>query len=267
MGRSRVSLGVLAGVAVLGLLVAACGDGGSSTGTEGGAPSTTGGTSPADLVGSFTSTSVTGHDLAPGSQVVLTFEGDELGANAGCNLLGAPYELDGDTLSWPELPRATMMACEPALMDQDTWLTAWLMAGVTWSLDGDQLTLGGEGVTMVLQAAVVGGEPTGAWELETITSGDSASSVPADVEVPTLELTGEEVLVFTGCNSGGGSYQLGDGTITFDPLRLTMMACEGAAGEVEASVTAVLDGTVPYVVEGDSLTMGAEGATLVWRRA
>jgi heat shock protein HslJ len=33
------------------------------------------------------------------------------------------------------------------------------------------------------------------------------------------------------------------------------MACEGEAGAVEATVTAVLDGSVDVIIEGDTLTI------------
>ena len=47
---------------------------------------------------------------------------------------------------------------------------------------------------------------------------------------PTAIFTAAEVAGTTGCNSYGGGYTYTDGTITFQPMRMTMMACIGPAG-------------------------------------
>lgn len=271
--------GVVAGLALLVILgAAACGSGSSTTGTGGSttttaAPAGGSGVGASELDGRvFASTSITGRQLAPGSDVTLTFTGGQLSANGGCNTLVGAYTFAGGTLKFVDEPQSTMIGCDADLMAQDTWLSEWLRAGVTATSAGGQLTLDGAGVTIVLQAGSAGGpsgeagSPEGTWALDTITSGTSASNVPAGVPTPTLQLAGSEVQVFTGCNRGGGTVQVGEATITFSPMRLTMMACDGAAGTVEATVTKVLDGTVPFTVQGARLTTGPEGAALVWRR-
>ena len=52
----------------------------------------------------FQSTTVTGHDLVPGTHITLTFESGQLGAQAGCNTMSAPYEVSGGTLRWTSEP-------------------------------------------------------------------------------------------------------------------------------------------------------------------
>ena len=80
--------------------------------------------------------------------------------------------------------------------------------------------------------------------------------MPAGVEPPTLEIADDgTVTLFAGCNRGGGTVVITDTTMTFEPLVLTMMACEGEAGTVEATVVAVLDGSVDVAIEGDTLTI------------
>ena len=75
---------------------------------------------PAALDGaSYTSTSVEGHELVPGSAIDLTFEGDTMSVWAGCNTLFGGYGVDGSTLAWSSEPAATMMMCEPELAEQD----------------------------------------------------------------------------------------------------------------------------------------------------
>lgn len=217
----------------------------------------------------FESTSITGRELVPGSKVRLEFTDGQLSASAGCNTLGGAYELDGDRLVIEGELRSTQMACDAPLMEQDTWLSTWLVDGPTFVLDGWTLTLTGGEIAMELTAVTPGtnGTVQGSWQLDTVITGDTASSVPAEVETPTLEITGDQMQVFTGCNRGGATVQITDTTLTFEPVRLTRMACPEPAMELEASVVAVLDGEVPYELEGELLNLGDDDAGLVWRRS
>src|SRR5262245_24862176 len=119
---------------------AACGESGAS------------GSSAASLDGhEYLSTDVVGHELVAGTQIRLTFDGDRIGAHAGCNQLGGTWSVDDDALVVPDDMVMTEMACDPpALMDQDTWLASFLTSGPTAALDGDTLTLTADGVTITL---------------------------------------------------------------------------------------------------------------------
>jgi len=64
--------------------------------------------------------------LALGSTLTLTFTADGISAKADCNSM---------------FGQMTMMACDPALMDQDQWISDFLSSGPNWSLDGNTLTL------------------------------------------------------------------------------------------------------------------------------
>lgn len=98
---------------------------------------------------SFTATEVTGHALVDGSELVLEFEGDMIAVQAGCNNMNGGYTFDGATLEVPMLA-GTMMACEPELMDQDQWVSAFLAAGPDAEVAGDTLTLASGETTIVL---------------------------------------------------------------------------------------------------------------------
>lgn len=217
----------------------------------------------------FVSTEVTGHRLVAGTRVSISFEDGRISARAGCNTMAGPYRVDGSTLlAGPDLA-STMMGCEAPLMDQDRWLGELLTAGPEIALSGDHLTLRGPSATIVLdEPAPAGDVPLvgTVWRLDTITDGGTASNVPAGVEAPTLSI-GEDggVSVSTGCNTGGAHLDLDGRRGTFGPLRLTKMACDGAAAEVEAAVTAVLDGEVQLGVEGDRLTIEKGARGLVYR--
>lgn len=126
--------------------------GSSGVGDGGFADSTVaGGSIRAGLAGrDFVSTSVTGFTPAPGSEIHIAFpSADQISINAGCNNLFGQIDWDGAELTVPQLA-STMMACEPALMEQDTFLTTLLASGVTASLSGDALTLTQGDVTIEL---------------------------------------------------------------------------------------------------------------------
>lgn len=273
---------MLAGALVLTL--AACG----SDSSDGGSDATTSTTAAADVTGAtepasapltadaldgrtFTSTEVTGYELVAGSTITLSFDGDQLGASAGCNQLGSTFEVDGTTLSWTGTPRATMMACDEALMAQDTWLTDLLTGGVEATLSGEDLTLTSGEVTVALTAE--SNEPAPligtAWELESLLANEAVSSLPVDTSTPTLALDGDATAaVFTGCNSGNAGVTVDEdaGTLTFEPLALTKAACPGeAASELEATITLILDGETTYEIQGDQLTITKGDEGLIYR--
>lgn len=128
-------------VGVVGVLLTACGDGGGET-------------TAADLNGStFTSTVVDGHELVEGSTITLTFEDDNLSAEAGCNTMSAPYVIEEDLMTWDGEVAATMMACSEELTAQDAWLTDLLTTGVDVELDDDTLILTHQDETIELTAS------------------------------------------------------------------------------------------------------------------
>lgn len=242
---------------VLVTLVSGCGNrsGGQGPGAE---PA-----SDARLVGrAFVSTAVT-EDGSPrqlaGSTVVrleLTEDG-RLIANAGCNSMQAPVRTGGGRLEVTGLA-STGMGCDPARHDQDDWLARFLESTPSWRLDGADLTLTSASTQIVLRDAQVT-EPdlalTGTtWTLDTIIDGEVASSAAADPPA-SLVLDGSTARVSTGCNQGSAPYRATEGTITFDSLITTRIACEPAKMALERAVVAVLDGEVRYQIDADRLTL------------
>jgi len=109
---------------------------------------------PAVLFGkefTVTTMAIGGQTLEPvaGSTIVVTTLEDSISANAGCNTLSgeaaySPTQITVDTLAM------TMMACEQALMDQDSMLAVFLEGDPSWKLDGQTLTLsvGSDSITL-----------------------------------------------------------------------------------------------------------------------
>ena len=218
----------------------------------------------------FLSTSVEGHDLATDSVIRITFEGEVMAVNGGCNTITGAYKVEADTLAWVDTPAATMMACEEPLMAQDTWLTEVLTAGLEASLDRANLVLSGDEVTITLEEEADAPLTGTKWTLESIVANDAVSSLPTGVTPPTLDIADDGTVTFSsGCNSGGGSVVIGDfdgeGVLDFGVMRVTLMACEGDGAPVEASVLAVLDGEVEVSIDGQVLTLTNGGQGLQYR--
>lgn len=228
---------------------------------------------------SFTGSDVTGHQLVAGTAVTLTFEDGRLSTNAGCNTASGAYRVDDGVLRLEGDRATTLMGCEAALEAQDRWLGQFLADGPELELVDDRLTLtstDGGGVSMTLTAgsadpaALVG--PT--WMLNSILEGETASSVPAGVEQPTLRI-GEDGMaeLFTGCNRGGAAAgtttteERGE-LLTFGPIRLTKMACGEDAMALEATVLAVLESDPAMTITADGLVLTSpDGTGLDFRAA
>jgi heat shock protein HslJ len=266
-GRRTVMrlLVVLAAAAIFG----ACGESEPTADT----PATTMTPAPPRLDGkTFVSTEVAGRQLVAGSEIRLSFDGDNLGVSGGCNQLGGTWSIDGDVLVVPPNMIMTEMACDPPeLMEQDSWLASFLSAHPTLALDRDTLTLSEGDVTITLLDREVaepdrplGGTP---WAVESLVSADAVSSLPAGARVPTLQFDAGRVLVDAGCNTGSGDYEATGRDITFGPIAVTRIACDEASMEVEAHVLRVLDGTATYAIEADVLTLTNGDTGLVLRVA
>jgi len=227
--------------------------------------------SPPDVAGKeFVSTEVEGHELVPDTTIRITFAADTLSANAGCNMMNGGYSFDGDTLE-VEAMASTMMFCDDGLGDQDTFVSEFLTSGPTVVLDGDQLTLTSGDVTVTMLDREVA-EPDlplegTTWILDGLVTNDAISTVPLGVEASLLIEDGQ-ASVDTGCNTGSGSVEITDTTLTFGPLAITLMACEEDADRTQTVVLTTLDGEVDYLIESDRLTIRhPDGTGLDYRAA
>jgi heat shock protein HslJ len=263
-------------LAVSGVLIALAAGGCADSSPSAGAGSD-GDSSFGDLDGlTFFSTQVTRADqpqpLVDGTHISLQFSDRGIAANAGCNSMSGDATLSDSVLVVKGVGLAmTEMGCDPALMDQDSWIAGILTAEPTLIHKGDRLTLtSGDTVIDFLDKQKV--EPDQplvgtAWRLDSIgtTGSDGAdSSIPGGV-VSTLKIDGGRAAIEPGCNHGSAKVDIADATITFGPAVLTRMACQGAAGDVETAVLAVIDGEVGYTIDGNVLTLTKDSQTLTYR--
>jgi heat shock protein HslJ len=102
------------------------------------------------------------------------------------------------------------------------------------------------------------------WVLTEIRDADGAWPLPGGIRA-TLEIIDGHVHVEAGCNTGHASVSLHNDTIQIGPMALTRMMCPDLAMKVEAAVTSVLQGNVPYLLNADVLALGTASRLLVYR--
>lgn len=198
--------------------------------------------------------------LVDGSELRISFTDGQLGISAGCNSIGGPYVLDGATLRVDGGLSMTEMGCDAPLMDQDTWVADLFQGDVDVALAGFELTLTSGDTVIELtdrEIAAPDVELTGTlWTLDTLISGDTASTVPGGA-VATLEIAEDgSVSIDTGCNTGGGAAEVSEDSITFGPIATTRIACtEDGTAEVESAMLTVLDGEVAFEITETGLTI------------
>lgn len=209
-------------------------------------------------------------ELVDGSRIQLMFrDGGELGASAGCNSIGGTYRIDGGALVF-EGGGMTEMGCDPDRHAQDDWLVELLGSRPAMTLAGNDLTLtAGSTVIRLLDREVA--QPDLAlvgplWTVDSIITGDAVSSVPAGATATLRFHADGRVDVASGCNTGGGRYEVSGDAIRFIDLVTTDMACTDGRGALEAAVVAVLNaGQLTAAIDADRLTLmaGPNGLALI----
>jgi heat shock protein HslJ len=204
----------------------------------------------------FESTSVVGHELVEGTDIGIVFEASSISAKAGCNTMFGGYQFDENALMVGTLA-STMMACDQALMDQDTWLGEFLTGLPTIAYDGSSLILERDGVVITFAEIADAPIEGTTWEVTGIVAEEAVSSVPADATA-TFTIADGTIDVDTGCNTGSGTVEVSLTSLTFGPIATTKMACADDVMALETSVLSTLSGTVDYAIHGDTLLMTGE---------
>lgn len=222
-------------------------------------------TGPAALQGlTLVATEVTGsYSVAPGSTITLAFNTDgTLSARGGCNNMSGGFTVNGDVLTVATMA-STMMACEEALMNQDTWLAAFLASSPTWTYTDSVLTLTNGTDTMVMSAPVAGPAAVDAtgWKVVGLISktADANSVTAVDPALNAwIRFAAGQAVVNTSCNTGTGVAEVGGTSIIWGPLATTLIGCDGASAATEQAMLAVLQGETNY-----SLTDDPSGTVMV----
>jgi len=102
------------------------------------------------------------------------------------------------------------------------------------------------------------------WKL--VSYGPVATQIPAvaDASASLLFDTNGRMSGNAGCNSYSGDYKAANGQITPGQMVSTMMACADLRMTQEAAVLGVLNGTLKYEIEKDTLRIySADGKTML----
>lgn len=207
--------------------------------------------------------------LVPGTRIRLSFGGDgNLGVNAGCNAIGGTYGIVNGVLTF-DGAGMTDMGCDEPRHAQDEWIVKFLASRPAVTLSGENLAIAGGGVVLQLLDEEVADPdlPLAAtlWTVDSIISDDMAMGLPADV-AGTLQFGADgQVAIFTGCNQGSARVATDGATLVFSDLILTRRGCDGAAGEMEAGMLAVLRSpAVGFTIDAGTLMLdaGNRGLTL-----
>jgi heat shock protein HslJ len=208
--------------------------------------------------------SADGFIVVPDTTVRIHFDEDEgqpsFGFYADCNHHSGPYEVRDGKLVLQGFG-STEIGCEESLSMQDSFLADFFLAGPELQLEGDRLTFVGESATLVFidrEVADPDRPLTGRlWTVDTFITADAASNF-ALAEPPTVRF-GQEgtVEIFSGCNTGTGSFTQADAELTLSGIAYTERGCPDLrAMLVETNVQAVLtEGSLTFEIEAARLTL------------
>ena len=194
------------------------------------------------------------------------FADGKLSASAGCTTINGPCTIEGTTLVAGNLAR-TEMACVPAVMAQEQWLSQLLSSKPTVSIEGVSLTLAGGGATALLvDRAVAQAAPPiqgTTWLLTTVITGQTASTPRADME-STLLIEGDRLSIQGGCNRGGATVTIAGNVLQTGPMMMTKMACEPAGQALDQTLIDVLGASPSIRVESQNLYLDTDATSLVY---
>lgn len=203
-----------------------------------------------------------------GTGITADFSPDgTLTGNAGCNAYWAEYTTGSGAILVGQMA-TTRMACTDEVMKQEAAYLELIPEVYRAEMTDTLLTLFDDHDHDILVYSPAGKEDS------SFSLSDSpltlVSYLNGDKYQNALEGTGASVTFSSdgtisgnfGCNSIGGSYSYDADTITFGPLMMTLMACDGPVVEQEAAMVRVLSGTVQYFVTDGELVISDEDRIL-----
>ncbi len=197
--------------------------------------------------------------VADSSITVQFSEDGSVAGSGGCNRFHAEYAASDDGVEVKEPMASTMMACDEAIMKQETAFFTALGEAYTFTMSEDALTLiSKKGAELAKFAADNQDLEDTEWTLVAYNNGQEAVVSVLDGSETNFAFGADGKLSGTaGCNRMNGSFTTEDGTIQFGEIAMTRMACPKPEGvmDQEFAVLKALESAATYRVEGDSLEM------------
>lgn len=236
-------------LAILALLLAACGSSDAAANVEGSWQMTSGTVDGVEI------------PLVDDHPITMTFEDDQVTGSAACNGYGGGYIQSGSTITF-EAPAMTEMACSPDEIMQAEAMFADAIARVDTIAVGSQLTLSGDGVELVFEGLepVPDAELTNTvWVLDRLIQGDVVSTPVLDTRATIEFFTDGSVIGDTGCRPFSGQYTTSGGEVVITDLTANGAECEPELAGQDSHFIAAIEGGFRVEIEEDNLTTWSQG--------
>ena len=239
--------------ALLGVLLAGCGDSGDERPAAGPAP-----------FDGIPWVVASGLD-APGAAEhapTMTFLDGAVSGSTGCNRFHGPFTVSGDTLEIGGLA-TTLIGCPDSGAAVEREFLDTLERVARWRMDGDELVLSAEDGGELLRLAEP--SPVGSWEATSLRTPDAVSSVLPGTSITATFAQDGTLTGSAGCNDYHARYTTDGGAIEIGRPGITRKACTSPDGvmEQEDAYVAALPRAASYTVEGERLTLLASDGTIV----
>jgi heat shock protein HslJ len=210
--------------------------------------------------------SLNGATPVSGTTITVEFtDNGSVGGSGGCNRYSGQYSVSGGDIQITQPMASTMMACEQAVMEQESAYFQALGTAKRFVVNGDQLTLNDEGgkaiATFKAQSQSLEGT---SWQVISYNNGKQAvTSVLVGSELTADFGTASNLTGSAGCNNYNGGFETDGNKITIGPLASTRMMCSEPEGvmDQEFQFMEALQSAATYKIEGDVLELRtADGA-------
>lgn len=126
------------------------------------------------------------------------------------------------------------------------------------------LALGALGALLLIGVALASsGELEGRTWVVTELVVDGTAVAPVEGTVITATFEDGAISGIASCNNYFGSYTVDGDSLTFGPLGSTLMFCEGLVQDQETAYLTLLSQVDAYTVDGDTLTLRSGGADII----
>jgi len=201
----------------------------------------------------------------PNVESTAQFANGRVTGSGGCNNFAASYTATGSKLTISPAA-STMMACEQAIMDQESAYLANLQAAASYKIAGKTLTIANAkgDTTLTFKATQPISLTNGTWVMTSYNNGQQAVvSGLEGTEVTAIFDPSGALSGAAGCNNYHGSYKTDGNKIQIGELATTKMMCEQPVMEQEQAYLAALKKAATWDINGTTLQLrSAEDALL-----
>jgi heat shock protein HslJ len=189
------------------------------------------------------------------------------GSSGGQQLLGGETEVEASETENPPTGETTTETIETTATTSATTATSTETSTETTSAATTETSTETTTETTATTTAETSGEGLvldgTAWVVRAFALADEWFEAVDGTEL-TVEFSDGRILIYTGCNSGNGSYTLEGTALSIGPVATTRAGClSEALSDQEALFVSMLNGTTSADIDGQSLTLNETDPTYV----